>query len=191
MRYFIDFEFVEDGRVIDPVSIGVACEDGRRYYAVFTDCPWVKFFDNPWLVENVFPHLPFNVVDPTKPLTWGNADPDYRTKLWKPSYLIRADLLKFTEQDKYGKPEFWGYYADYDWVALCQLYGRMIDLPRDWPMYCRDIKQLADMLGNPELPKSAVEEHHALADAEEALERWKFLVSYGESRGIPPQFMVM
>lgn len=26
-----------------------------------------------------------------------------------------------------------GYYADYDWVAFCQLFDRMIDLPKDFP----------------------------------------------------------
>lgn len=34
--------------------------------------------------------------------------------------------------------------ADYDWVVLCQLYGTMMDLPKGWPMYCRDVKQLCD-----------------------------------------------
>lgn len=41
-------------------------------------------------------------------------------------------------------PEFYAYFADYDWVAFCWLYGRMIDLPTGFPMYCRDIKQQLD-----------------------------------------------
>lgn len=52
-----------------------------------------------------------------------------------------------------------------DWVALCQLFGTMMDLPKGWPMYCRDVKQLCDDLGNPSLPKQDSTEHHALADA--------------------------
>lgn len=39
------------------------------------------------------------------------------------------------------KPEFYAYYADYDWVVFCWLFGRMIDLPEGFPMYCRDLKQ--------------------------------------------------
>lgn len=66
---------------------------------------------------------------------------------------------------------FWGYYADYDWVVFCQLFGRMIDLPRGFPMYCRDIKQLCDDLGNPPLPKQEKGEHNALEDA-----RWNKMV---------------
>lgn len=41
-------------------------------------------------------------------------------------------------------PEFYGYYSDYDWVVFCWLFGKMIDLPDTFPMYCRDLKQLFD-----------------------------------------------
>jgi hypothetical protein len=41
-------------------------------------------------------------------------------------------------------PEFYGYYADYDWVLFCSLYGRMLDLPKGFPMYMRDLKQMLD-----------------------------------------------
>ena len=40
--------------------------------------------------------------------------------------------------------EFYGYYCDYDWVVFCWLFGRMIDLPKDFPMYCIDLKQELD-----------------------------------------------
>lgn len=42
------------------------------------------------------------------------------------------------------KPTFYAYYADYDWVAFCWLFGKMIDLPKGFPMYCRDLKQMLD-----------------------------------------------
>ena len=44
----------------------------------------------------------------------------------------------------YNRPEFYAYYANYDWVAFCQLFGRMMDLPQGYPMYCRDLKQIMD-----------------------------------------------
>jgi len=40
--------------------------------------------------------------------------------------------------------EFYAYYADYDWVVFCWLFGKMIDLPKGFPMYCRDLKQMLD-----------------------------------------------
>lgn len=38
-------------------------------------------------------------------------------------------------------PEFYAYYADYDWVVFCWLFGKMMDLPEGFPMYCKDLKQ--------------------------------------------------
>ena len=42
------------------------------------------------------------------------------------------------------QPEFYAYYADYDWVVFCWLFGRMGDLPKGFPMYCKDLKQMLD-----------------------------------------------
>jgi hypothetical protein len=64
-----------------------------------------------------------------------------------------------------SKPEFWGYYADYDWVVTVQLFGTMMDLPKGWPMWCMDLKQWCYMLGDPKLPEQGKGEHNALADA--------------------------
>ena len=38
--------------------------------------------------------------------------------------------------------KFYGYYADYDWVCFCWLFGKMIDLPTGFPMLMFDIQQL-------------------------------------------------
>lgn len=42
------------------------------------------------------------------------------------------------------KPQFYAYFADYDWVVSCWLFGRMLDLPKNFPYYCRDLKQMLD-----------------------------------------------
>jgi hypothetical protein len=73
------------------------------------------------------------------------------------------------------KPEIWAYYADYDWVVFCQLFGTMMDLPKGFPMYCRDIKQWCDMLGNPPLPSQGDGEHSALEDARWNRKAWECL----------------
>lgn len=46
--------------------------------------------------------------------------------------------------NEYPKSELYAYYADYDWVIFCWLFGKMIDLPNGFPMYCRDLKQMLD-----------------------------------------------
>ena len=54
---------------------------------------------------------------------------------------------------------FYAYYADYDWVVFAQLFGKMIDLPKGFPMYCKDLKQeldnKAESLTSAELSKLA------------------------------------
>lgn len=50
-------------------------------------------------------------------------------------------------------------------VVFCWIFGTMINLPKNFPMYCKDIKQLADEMGNPKI-ETPEEEHNALADAE-------------------------
>lgn len=64
-------------------------------------------------------------------------------------------------------PTFYGYYCDYDWVVFCSLFGRMLDLPKGYPMYCRDLKQMLDETGTEEwkLKPKNLNEHHVLADA--------------------------
>lgn len=180
MRYWFDTEFVEDGRTIDLISIGMVAEDGRQYYAQRRDCRFDLAGD--WVKQNVLPHL--TDFDTTY---WGPVVGT--TEPWRFGNEIAKDLLDFCDPEKYGKPEFWAYYADYDWVALCQIFGTMIQLPQGWPMYCRDIKQYADQLqayedefcSNPDhkirLPEQGEGEHHALADAAWNRQAWEYLRS--------------
>jgi hypothetical protein len=55
---------------------------------------------------------------------------------------IAESIKIFTHCPK--KPKFYAYYADYDWVVFCWLFGNMINLPKDFPMYCIDLKQMYD-----------------------------------------------
>jgi hypothetical protein len=172
LKYWMDTEFIEDGKTIDLISIALVCEDGREFYAENLDCDLSKA--NDWVKENVIAHL------------WRTNKGENRrtgnvfTRAGGSGSLesheaITRDVRIFCDPVQYGKPEFWGYYADYDWVVFCQLFGRMIDLPEGFPMYCRDIKQMCDDLGNPELPKQDTTEHHALADARWNKQAWEFL----------------
>ncbi|MGI5237114.1 polyadenylate-specific 3'-exoribonuclease AS [Dactylosporangium sp. CA-139066] len=155
-RYFYDCEFIEDGRQIDLVSIGVVDEHGREYYAVSTE------FDDsravPWVRRNVLDKLP------------SPAD-----KAWRSRERIREELLNFlTEPLRSGEAdeiELWAWYAAYDHVALAQLWGSMPALPREIPRFTKDLRQLWDDAGRPPLP--VVEgRHDALVDARHNLARW-------------------
>lgn len=147
-RFFLDTEFDEDGKTIELVSIGLVCEDGRSYYAVSRE--FDPLHCNPWVQTHVLSKLP------------PAGAPE-----WKPRAQIRDELLTFVNEGE-TQPEFWGYYADYDWVAFCQLWGRMIDLPKHFPMYCRDLKQLmaAAMVLKRDLPEQDPGTMHtAIGDA--------------------------
>lgn len=181
MKYFLDTEFIENSQTIDLISIGIVCEDGRTFYKQNKECQFVSASD--WVWRNVFPHLlHFNLSGVRSccerrmelSLDARCNDPDC---VWAYKSNIRDSVIEFCDVGKYGKPEFWGYYADYDWVVFCQLFGTMMYLPNGFPMYCRDVKQWADDIGNPQLPKPDVEIHHALSDAENVKEMWEFLNS--------------
>ena len=160
MKYFVDTEFIEDGKTIDLLSIGIVAEDGREFYAESQEADISKASD--WVRENVIPHLWSRQTDQRNANAW-SRDGGQGGLLSRPE--IATGLRWFCNPEQHGKPEFWGYDSDYDWVALCQLFGTMMDLPKGWPMYCRDIKQLCDDLGDPRLPEQSEGEHHALADA--------------------------
>lgn len=139
MKIFFDNEFIEDGRTIDLISIGMVREDGAQFYMESSECDLSKADD--WVKENVIPNLKLS----------GNT--------CRSRYYISQQIIKFVGPS----PEFWAYYAAYDWVALCQLYGKMIDLPEGWPMYCNDLKQFIDHWGI-EI-KQDDSNHNALDDA--------------------------
>lgn len=167
MRYFYDCEFLEDGRTIDLISIGIVAEDGREYYAVSDDAPWDRVRRHAWLMANVVPSLPGRITADGWRLD--RKDPSVKHDL-QIADEVRDFLLAGA-----GPVELWAWYGAYDHVALCQLYGPMIALPEGLPMYTRDLKQECDRLGNPRLPEQPDGVHNALADARHNLERWRAL----------------
>lgn len=168
MKYFYDCEFIENGQTIDLISLGMVAENGGWLYAQNADCDFSKA--SVWVQDNVLPHLDWLGSD-FRPMTVEGAlvAPWYR-------YNVIGDVIKEcfkTLGD--DKPELWGYYSAYDHVALCQLYGPMIDLPKGFPMYTRDLKQWCDAIGNPALPQQGKGEHNALADARWNMQVYEFL----------------
>lgn len=179
MRWYIDTEFNEDGRSLELISIALVRElvpgygtpgVTRHYHAVSNE------FDpdacNPWVKEHVIAHLPDKAT-------------------WKPRRVIAQeikDLVLGSRSRMDREVEFWGWYADYDWVVLCRLFGSMIDLPEGMPQYCNDIRQLVHMYAIPkdQLPvQDPATAHDALSDAlhhRDLHDRIRTLVN-----GLPPR----
>jgi hypothetical protein len=150
VKIWFDTEFIENGRTIDLISIALVREDDTSLYLENLECDLSRASD--WVKLNVLPRLTGGI-----------------------NRVSRAEIASKVRAFAGPKPEFWGYYADYDFVALCQLYGTMMDLPKGWPMFCMDVKQLCMSLGNPKLPPEGKDEHHALADARWNRKAWEFL----------------
>lgn len=164
MRIFYDTEFLEDGRTIELISIGMVAEDGREYYAVSRDLPVKRIARHDWLRRNVVPGLPRLHGDAR--LHAGRRNPlalDWHHPDFKRRAVIADEVREFIQATP--DVELWAYYGASDFVALYQLWGRLIDLPEGVPMYTHDLKQEVDRVGNPPMPKQAEGLHNALADA--------------------------
>lgn len=147
-RYFLDTEFAEDGKTIKLISIALVCEDGREYYAVTNN--WSPSECNSWVRENVIPLLP-------------------HPRHWRDPEQIADELQYFVPDAKrLVTAEFWAYFAAYDWIVLCQLFGAMSALPMGFPQHCCDLQQVAVERGIGDLKayQPMVDgEHNALYDA--------------------------
>jgi hypothetical protein len=202
-RYFYDFEFIEDGVTIEPISVGIVAEDGREYYAVSADFSMQHLKSSPWLIANVLPHLPLDGrgaldrylaaegLPPTDLLARVELDHTHRDV--KPRQQIADEVREFILTPPSGDSpprELWGDYCAYDHVALAQLYGRMVDLPDGFPMFTRDIQDYAAHLGveHEFLPQiGGGDAHNALADAYNIRARWRFLRQVERTRAADPK----
>lgn len=172
MRIYYDTEFLENGRTIELISIGMVAEDGRELYAVneaIGDGPLHdRIREHRWLMENVVPSLPLRKSNGHGKLSTPGPykgyfflDLDDNTVM--PLRMIRNQVREFIQATP--DAELWAWYAAYDHVALAQLFGPMSNLPEPIPMWTNDLRQEAHRLGNPQLPDQPDGEHNALADA--------------------------
>lgn len=192
MKIFLDTEFYEHGNrnhgyiTVELISLGAVREDGAEFYAENSEFDWNNVPEDHWLQDNVKPHLLSPQEDRVgwdelkqKGIRCGVDFPQIiaagfrEFAIGKKPRIENADLTapepctECGQSYSYEEPEFWGYFCDYDWVVLCGLYGRMNDLPPEFPMYCRDLKQEMDRIdvSGMNLPDQPENQHHALADA--------------------------
>jgi hypothetical protein len=158
VRYFYDTEFIDNGRIIDLISIGVVAEDGREYYAISTE------FDpesaGRWVRTNVLPKLP----SPS-------------SQLWQSRRKIREGLEGFFDIDGDEPIELWAWVAAYDHVALCQLWGPMTSLPPQIPRFTRELRQFWEDRSCPRMPPRPHDTHDALVDARHNMRRFVLMTT--------------
>lgn len=206
MKYFFDTEFIEGfhkpmfgkkRHFIDLISIGIYAEDGRELHLISNRYNYNDADD--WVKKNVLLPLYIQSVhgDERNLMDVNNFN---HFVGWSDG-IILSKILDFfgCYQDCGGlffrapdNIEVYAYYADYDWVLFCSLFGRMIDLPKGFPMYCIDLKQMLDekiksmpltdsfekdlatAKASKRYPKQA-NEHNALDDAKWNFELYKYI----------------
>lgn len=189
MIYAYDTEFLEDGRTIELISIGIVAEDGREYYAVNSDAAWDEIHRHPWLCENVVPSLPL-----TRPITKPSFGSDRysfaidtRDTRVKPHWVIANEVREFLLA--VGPPKLWADYGAYDHIALCQLFGRMINLPPGIPMFTHDLQQMVSVHSY-NIPEQESGQHNALEDARHVmrvLRKWRIASHTNQPADQPDQ----
>ena len=129
-RIYFDTEFYEDGNTIELISIGMVMEQEGKVKTFYAETLQSEFLakQTPFLEENLLPGL--------KGGEYVKSNDDLANSIIK---FVNPNP-KFDDRSI----EFWAYYASYDWVALCQIFGTMMDLPVGWPQYCHDLRQTLD-----------------------------------------------
>ena len=154
MRMFFDMKFTGLHQHTTPVSIGLVAENGRSFYAEFTDYDKSQVDD--WLQKNVIDNLVGQK---------GGAFVGNRGKL---AYLLKGWLESFGEQI-----EMWSDTLAYDWVLFSQLFGHAFNIPECVYYIPFDLATLMKIKGvDPDVSREkfasfepSTQKHNALWDA--------------------------
>ena len=160
MNYYFDTEFIDNGKTVELISMGIVAEDGRELYIEIDDVHWENAHD--WVLQNVKPHL------------WMQQEHKklfaaFKQKGNTGGVVSRAQaqilVSEFCNPLVYGNPVFWAWFATYDWFCMCQLFGGFLNVPYRWPNLSFEIYQEYTRHGHPSLPVQSGQKHNALEDA--------------------------
>lgn len=180
MNVYLDTEFIEGWRkplfgrpyhTIELISIALVREDGSYYHALNSG---YRYKDaSPWVREHVIDPMYLDMIHGDNRNHW-RCD-NFQHFRGKPIDQITKEIRSFLTitYKPDGTPDpiaFYGYFADYDWVLFCSLFGTMMELPGAFPMYCNDLKQMLyerglDKMWKDEHCPMPESEHNALHDA--------------------------
>lgn len=137
MKLFFDAEFTGLRQNTTPISIGIVSEDGKKFYAEFTD--YDESQCNDWIKENVIKNLKLagmgvgvSDTDENPPLRIVMGDKRY-IRQEANEWLHHFDTIQFVSD-----------VCHYDFVLLIDLLtngGTALDLPKNISAVCHDINQ--------------------------------------------------
>ena len=132
MKLFFDMEFTGLHKNTTPISIGIVSEDGKKFYAEFTDYDESQCDD--WIKENVTSELLYD----TEKWYEGIADRQIQDNKQAISHTLKDWLQQFDEI------QFVSDVCHYDFVLLIDLLttgGTALDLTDNISAVCHDINQ--------------------------------------------------
>lgn len=159
MKYFIDTEFIEYPNTIELISIGIVNENNEKLYLISNEYNESNADD--WVKDNVLIYVNKNE---------GISIAEIREKIV--NFFGNDDDIKI-----------YMYYGAYDWVVFCWIFGKMIDLPKNFPMFFYDLKVMMIEYENfyNTFPENN-NEHNALSDAMWNKEIYEYIMKIEEGK---------
>lgn len=127
MKLFFDTEFTGLHQTTTLVSLGIVDENGRYFYAEFTD--YDKSQINDWLQNNIIDNLQF-----TTDAKWETNGDNF--VIVGDSKQIKSALTMWLEKYKDEQIEFWSDVYAYDWVLFN---GLLADYSSGYPVLPQNI----------------------------------------------------
>lgn len=131
MKIFLDTEFTGLHQKTTLISIGLVSEDGREFYAEFTD--YDKSQVNEWIRENVINKLMLGDRETyTSDFIKGGSTSAKGDKFYIKNAL-RLWLSSFDKEigDEDESIEIWSDCLAYDWVLFCELFRGAVNIPKN------------------------------------------------------------
>jgi hypothetical protein len=164
---YLDCEFLPaDPDITGLVSIGLTDDQGVDYYAVHAEMDQAALHAIPWMVENVWPHLPLY-----REQTDGGrlSELDYDDPAVQSIKDIRAGVARYFADTDATETRLFAWYGGQDICRLHSLWDNDWSvMPDQIPRWFTELEALIVDASHPERPKLPVQdggEHHALADA--------------------------
>lgn len=118
MKVFFDTEFTGLHQKTTLISIGMVSEDGKTFYAEFTD--YDKKQIDEWLQTNVINNLARSL---------GTLHQMADSTSYGKTHVIVRDLERWLKQ--WDTVEMWSDCLSYDWVLFNQLWGHAFNIPKN------------------------------------------------------------
>lgn len=134
MNLYFDTEFTGLHKDTTLVSIGIVAENGKKFYAEFSDCDESQCDD--WIKENVLKHT---ILGENDILSKRLGEDSKTTVVLGSKTDIQYELGEWLKQ--FDSVQFVSDVCHYDMVLLIDIFGGAFDLPKNVSAVCHDINQ--------------------------------------------------